>query len=128
MDFGRWYFANGDEILIQSRDEKPLNRYFPELVEPLLSQLPERCVLDGEIVIAEERRARFRCAAASPSSGGFAGEACWRSRLRRRSCSSICFARATAICGASRLSADAGSWKQFSRLQRRRFISRRRRR
>ena len=45
-------FRDGDEIFIQSRDEKPLNRYFPELVEPLLAQLPKRCVLDGEIVIA----------------------------------------------------------------------------
>lgn len=46
-------FRDGDEILIQSRDEKPLNRYFPELVEPLLLQLPARCVLDGEIVIVK---------------------------------------------------------------------------
>jgi ATP-dependent DNA ligase len=45
-------FRDGDELLIQSRDEKPLNRYFPELVETLLAQLPTRCVLDGEIVIA----------------------------------------------------------------------------
>jgi ATP-dependent DNA ligase len=45
-------FRDGDEIMIQSRDEKPLNRYFPELLEPLQSQLPDRCVLDGEIVIA----------------------------------------------------------------------------
>jgi len=45
-------FRDGDEVLIQSRDEKPLNRYFPELVEALRAQLPERCVLDGEIVIA----------------------------------------------------------------------------
>src|ERR1700761_9014230 len=45
-------FRDGDEILIQSRDEKSLNRYFPELVDPLLRQLPDRCVLDGEIVIA----------------------------------------------------------------------------
>ena len=46
-------FRDRDEILIQSRDEKPLNRYFPELLEPLLSQLPARCVLDGEIVLAK---------------------------------------------------------------------------
>ena len=46
-------FRDGDEILIQSRDEKSLNRYFPELLEPLLSQLPARCVLDGEIVVAK---------------------------------------------------------------------------
>lgn len=45
-------FRDGDEIAIQSRDEKPLNRYFPELVDTLLTQLPPRCVLDGEIVIA----------------------------------------------------------------------------
>src|SRR3954451_1050922 len=44
-------FRDGDELLIQSRDEKPLNRYFPELIEPLQSQLPSRCVLDGELVI-----------------------------------------------------------------------------
>jgi ATP-dependent DNA ligase len=47
-------FRDGDEILIQSRDEKSLNRYFPELFEPLRSQLPARCVLDGEIVIAND--------------------------------------------------------------------------
>src|SRR5712691_8951215 len=46
-------FRDGDEILIQSRDEKPLNRYFPELLDPLRSQLPARCVLDGEIVVAK---------------------------------------------------------------------------
>src|SRR6266536_2357911 len=46
-------FRDGDEILIQSRDEKSLNRYFPELLEALRSQLPARCVLDGEIVVAK---------------------------------------------------------------------------
>jgi ATP-dependent DNA ligase len=45
-------FRDRDEIEIQSRDEKPLNRYFPELLGPLRSQLPPQCVLDGEIVIA----------------------------------------------------------------------------
>jgi len=47
-------FRDGAEILLQSRDSKPLNRYFPELVEVLLDQLPARCVVDGEIVIAKE--------------------------------------------------------------------------
>ena len=46
-------FRDGDEILMQSRDEKPLNRYFPELLEPLRSALPSRSVLDGEIVIVK---------------------------------------------------------------------------
>jgi len=44
-------FRDGNEILLQSRDEKPMNRYFPELIAPLQAVLPERCVLDGEIVI-----------------------------------------------------------------------------
>src|SRR5436309_2309161 len=47
-------FRDGDEIEIQSRDEKPLNRYFPELVKTLQLQLPVRCVVDGEIVIANK--------------------------------------------------------------------------
>jgi ATP-dependent DNA ligase len=45
-------FRDGDELLIQSRDGKPLDRYFPELAAPLEAQLPARCVLDGEVVIA----------------------------------------------------------------------------
>jgi ATP-dependent DNA ligase len=45
-------FRDGDELVLQSRDEKPLNRYFPELLQPLCDSLPQRCVLDGEIVIA----------------------------------------------------------------------------
>src|ERR1044071_8634655 len=47
-------FRDGDEVMIQSRDEKPLNRYFPELIEPCLQQLPKRCVLDGEVVISKD--------------------------------------------------------------------------
>jgi len=46
-------FRDGPELLLQSRDGKPLDRYFPELVQPLLSGLPERCILDGEIVVAK---------------------------------------------------------------------------
>src|SRR5690349_8846950 len=45
-------FRDRDEILLQSRDEKPMNRYFPELVDALVGAVPERCVLDGEVVIA----------------------------------------------------------------------------
>ena len=45
-------FRDGDEILIQSRDAKSLNRYFPELLEVLRAQLPARCVFDSEIVVA----------------------------------------------------------------------------
>lgn len=61
---GRWHFEpkwdgfrvlvfrDGDELYLQSRDSKPLLRYFPELYGPLCAQLPERCVVDGELVIA----------------------------------------------------------------------------
>jgi len=45
-------FRDGSEVYLQSRDLKPFNRYFPELLEPLAQQVPQRCVLDGEIVIA----------------------------------------------------------------------------
>jgi ATP-dependent DNA ligase len=45
-------FRDGDEVELGSRNEKPLTRYFPELIEPLKRDLPDQCVLDGEIVIA----------------------------------------------------------------------------
>jgi len=44
-------FRDGEELELASRNERPLTRYFPELTTPLLDGLPERCVLDGEIVI-----------------------------------------------------------------------------
>src|SRR5579872_4322203 len=47
-------FRDGDDVLLQSRDEKSLNRYFPELFDPIRAQLPSRCVLDGEIVLARD--------------------------------------------------------------------------
>ncbi len=47
-------FKDGDGIYVQSRDEKPLARYYPELLPPLVAQLPPHCVLDGEIVIARD--------------------------------------------------------------------------
>ena len=52
-------FRDEDEILIQSRDQKSLNRYFPELIASLQSQLPPHCVLDGEIVIARNSALDF---------------------------------------------------------------------
>src|SRR5206468_1583134 len=52
-------FRDGDEVLLQSRDEKPMNRYFPELIAPLAAGLPERCVVDGETVIVGADRLDF---------------------------------------------------------------------
>ena len=52
-------FRGGADVFIQSRDLRPLDRYFPELHEQLLSALPDDCVIDGEIVIASRRGLDF---------------------------------------------------------------------
>jgi ATP-dependent DNA ligase len=52
-------FRDGDEVEIGSRNTKPLTRYFPELLDPLRAALPERAVVDGEIVIAGEEGLDF---------------------------------------------------------------------
>ena len=54
-------FRDGEEVEIGSRNERPLTRYFPELVAAIRAQLPERCVIDGEIVVpdASGRRLDF---------------------------------------------------------------------
>jgi ATP-dependent DNA ligase len=45
-------FRDGDDVEIGSRTTKPITRYFPEVVEAVLRELPERCVVDGEVVVA----------------------------------------------------------------------------
>jgi ATP-dependent DNA ligase len=54
-------FRDGDEVEIGSRNERPMTRYFPELVEAVLTNFPERAVIDGEIVVphAEGKRLDF---------------------------------------------------------------------
>src|SRR5258705_8833694 len=52
-------FRGGSEVFIQSRDLRPLDRYFPELHETCLTALPDGCVIDGEIVIATPRGLDF---------------------------------------------------------------------
>jgi ATP-dependent DNA ligase len=52
-------FRDGDDVEIGSRNERPLTRYFPELVDPIRAQLPERVVIDGEVVIATEHGLDF---------------------------------------------------------------------
>jgi ATP-dependent DNA ligase len=52
-------FRDGDEVLIQSRDLKPLDRYFPELAEPIRASFPDRCVVDGEVVISKDGELQF---------------------------------------------------------------------
>src|SRR5688572_8859112 len=52
-------FRDGDEVAIISRHQRPLNRYFPEVVDAVRSALPPRIVVDGEIVIAGPRGLDF---------------------------------------------------------------------
>ncbi len=52
-------FRDRDEVEIGSRNERPMTRYFPELVEAFKAELPERCVVDGEIVVAVDGRLEF---------------------------------------------------------------------
>jgi ATP-dependent DNA ligase len=49
-------FRDGDEVEIGSRNERPMTRYFPEIVEAVLAEFPERAVVDGEIVVADTGR------------------------------------------------------------------------
>jgi ATP-dependent DNA ligase len=52
-------FRDGEEVELGSRNERPMTRYFPELVAAIRAELPERCVVDGEIVIATGDRLDF---------------------------------------------------------------------
>ena len=52
-------FRDGDEVEIGSRNERPMTRYFPEIVEAVKASLPERCVVDGEIVVVVGKRLEF---------------------------------------------------------------------
>src|SRR5579871_5114482 len=52
-------FRDGDEVYIQSRDSRPLDRYFPDLHATLRARLPANCVIDGEIVIATDHGLDF---------------------------------------------------------------------
>ena len=62
-------FRDGDEVEIGSRKERPMTRYFPEVVDAVKAQLPERCVVDGEIVIARGGRLDFEALDKARSDG-----------------------------------------------------------
>ena len=46
-------FRDGDEVELGSRNERPLTRYFPDVVQAVKDHLPEKCVIDGEVVVAQ---------------------------------------------------------------------------
>src|SRR5262245_54424359 len=52
-------FRDGDEVELGSRNERPMTRYFPEVVEAVKANLPQRCVVDGEIVVIRGDRLHF---------------------------------------------------------------------
>ena len=52
-------FRDGDEVEIGSRNERPMTRYFPEIVEAVKANLPEKCVIDGEIIVVVGDRLEF---------------------------------------------------------------------
>ena len=52
-------FRDGDEVELGSRNERPLTRYFPEVVAAVKAHLPERCVVDGEIIVPQGDRLHF---------------------------------------------------------------------
>ena len=83
-------FRDGDEVRLGSRGGKDLARYFPELVEAIRRELPERVVVDGEIVVPREIDGRTRLDCPSASIPPIHVCRCWRRRLRRCSSVSIC--------------------------------------
>ena len=52
-------FRDGDEVELGSRNERPLTRYFPEMIAPLLRHTPDRCVIDGELIVATDNKLDF---------------------------------------------------------------------
>jgi ATP-dependent DNA ligase len=103
-------FRDGKEVMIQSRDEKPLNRYFPELIDPLLKQLPARCVLDGEVVVAQKGALDFDSLQLRESNYS-------QNRFPHPSSSSICFAKVRKTCATS-LSQNVASGSSLCSLPR----------
>ena len=78
-------FRDGDEIFIQSRDEKPLNRYFPELIDPLKAQLPKRCVLDAYLYPSRDGQLRVTYVDTRAPSGADTNQATCISALESQS-------------------------------------------
>ena len=88
-------FRDGDEVELASRNTKPLTRYFPEVVAAIREQLPERCVLDGELFVAVGRPARVRGAPGADPSRRLAGQHAGGVDAGRRSSPSTCSRSAT---------------------------------
>ena len=90
-------FRDGDEVEIGSRNERPMTRYFPEVVEAVLANFPPRAVIDGEIIVADTGRQHpgLRGAAAAHPPGRQPGQDARPSRPRPASSRSTCWPSAT---------------------------------
>src|SRR5579875_162302 len=104
-------FRDGGEIEIGSRNERPMTRYFPELVAAFRAQLPERCVIDGEIVVPDGSGRRLDFEALQlritrPPAGWMR----WRSRPRRISWRSTCWRSAASPRWNGRSANVGASW------------------
>ena len=90
-------FRDGDEVEIGSRNERPMTRYFPDVVAAVREHLPERCVIDGEIVVPGEdgRTLDFWSPCSSASTRPTAGCGCSPGARRRASSPSTCSPSAT---------------------------------
>ena len=113
-------FRDGDDLDLQSRNSKPLLRYFPELREPLLAQLPERVVLDGELVVATERGLDFDALQLRQHPAESRVEEARRRRSRRRTSPSTCSRSAPSRCASRRSASGARSSRRCSPARRHR--------
>ncbi len=105
-------FRDGDEVELGSRNEKPMTRYFPEVVEAVRAALPERCVVDGEIVIADAATGSTSRRCSSASTRRPPGSRCWPARPRPRSSPSTCWRSATRTSPGSRSPSAAARWRR----------------
>ena len=113
-------FRDHKEILIQSREQKSLNRYFPEMLPPLLQQLPTRCVVDGELVIARKARSiSMHCNFAStrPPQGSTSSQ----TKLPRPLSCLMCCAKGPKTCAWLHFINVANVWKKCSPTQHHHF-------
>ena len=104
-------FRDGDEVELTSRNTKPLTRYFPELVEAIKRQLPERIVLDGELFVAIGDRLEFEVLQERihPAKSG---STCSPRRRRPGSSRSTCSPWATSRTPTGRCASGARRWSE----------------
>ena len=119
-------FRDGDEVEIGSRNERPMSRYFPEVVAAVTRACPPRCVVDGEIVVAARiggRSTSGRCSSASTRPR--AASRLLAAGRRPGSSRSTCSRSATRTSGRGRSASGARRSSGRSPRPRRRSTSRR---